>query len=100
MESSTTPGFLSHRSNSRETLDLLLCGANSELAFADPEGIFFTQTSTADVFDIRDGKGTLFSDLHDDQLRASLEVSPFVPSISIGRRTLYLTVDIRWYMLT
>lgn len=95
MESSTTPSFLSRRSNSGETLDFLLCGDNRELAFADPEGIFFTKTSTADVFDIRDGKGTLFSDLHDEELRASLEVSRFVPSRTIRRRSSCLTADIR-----
>lgn len=62
--------------------------------FADPEGIFFRQTSTADVFDIRDGKGTLCSSLHDDELTASLKVSSFAPGRNKCLRTLSILLHI------
>ena len=58
----------------RREVELMLCGENSNLVFSDPEGIYFSKTSTADIFDVRNGKGIIRSNLHDNELSASIKV--------------------------
>ena len=59
---------------SSRILDNLLCGHNSELVFADPANLYFSKTSTLDIFDVCNGTGIVRSRLDDVDTPASPKV--------------------------
>lgn len=69
---SIADALLAYHDPSTQSLDNLLCGDDSRRVFAT--AAYFSKTSVVDIFDVKDGVGTLLAYVGDEQLSASIVV--------------------------